>query len=225
MLAREGHVVSKSGVALFIKNYSKEGGIGRKPGSSLTGKKTEAVLKLIDSHMEKDDELSLEDFRTALQKEDISVSVSSLHRWRQELGWTTKGTKYCQMVKEVNVEKRLDWAKENCEDINLDNLVFTDETTVQLENHRRVTWYKKGCKPRYKPKPKHPIKLQVRAGISKRGLYFQRTDEHSIVYTNVCKKPSFFLSGMPILTAVNSYRTMTPSTVLDWRVSTMMTQM
>jgi hypothetical protein len=44
------------------------------------------------------------------------------------------------MVREANVEKRLEWAKENCEDINLDNLVFTDETTVQLENHRWVIY-------------------------------------------------------------------------------------
>ena len=168
-LAKEGHVVSKSGVALFFKKYAKEGSIGQKPGSGLTGKKTAALLKLVDSHMERDDDLSLEDLKTALQKEGISVSVSSLHRWRQELGWTTKGTKYCQMVKEANVEKRLDWARANVEEINLEKLVFTDETTVQLENHLRVTCYKKGRKPHYKPKPKHPIKLHVWAGISKRG--------------------------------------------------------
>ena len=57
-LAKEGHVVSKSGVALFFKKYAKEGSIGRKPGSGLTGKKTAALFKLVDSHMEKDDELS-----------------------------------------------------------------------------------------------------------------------------------------------------------------------
>ena len=127
-----------------------EGSIGRKPESGLTGN------KLVGSHMEKDDELLLEDLKTALKKEGISVSVSSLHRWRQELGWTTKGTKYCQMVREANVEKRLDWARANVEEINLEKLVFTDDTTVQLENHCRVTCYKKGREPCYKPKPKHP---------------------------------------------------------------------
>ena len=44
-----------------------------------------------------------------------------------------------------------------------------DETTVQLENHRRTTSYKKGRKPRYKPRPKHPVKAHVWAGISVRG--------------------------------------------------------
>ena len=56
-LAKEGHIVSKSGVTLFFKKYAKEGSIGRKPGSGLTGKKTAALLKLVDSHMEKDDDI------------------------------------------------------------------------------------------------------------------------------------------------------------------------
>ena len=43
------------------------------------------------------------------------------------------------------------------------------EMTVQLENHRKITCYKKGRKPRYKPRPKHPIKVHVWGGISHRG--------------------------------------------------------
>ena len=78
----------------------------------------------------------------------------------------TKGTKYCQMIREVNVEKHLEWAKENIDDIDLNTLIFTDATTVQLENHQRTTSYKKGRKPRYKPRPKHPTKVHVWAGIS-----------------------------------------------------------
>ena len=40
---------------------------------------------------------------------------------------------------------------------------------MQLENHRCTTCYKRGQKPRYKPHPKHPIKVHVWAGISGRG--------------------------------------------------------
>ena len=49
------------------------------------------------------------------------------------------------------------------------DIVYTDETTVQLENHRRNFCLKNGRKPRYKPRPKHPIKVHVWAGISMRG--------------------------------------------------------
>ena len=48
-----------------------------------------------------------------------------------------------------------------CEDV-----IYTDETTVQIKNHRRTCCYKRGQKLRYKPKPKHPIKVHVWAGIS-----------------------------------------------------------
>ena len=64
--------------------------------------------------------------------------------------------------------KRLAWAIKN-KDMFLEDVIYTDETTVQLETHRRTCCYKKGQKPRYKPKPKHPIKVHVWAGISYRG--------------------------------------------------------
>ena len=47
-----------------------------------------------------------------------------------------------------------------------DNVVWSDETTVQLEIHRRFCYRKDGEKPRPKPCPKHPIKVH---GISKKG--------------------------------------------------------
>ena len=45
---------------------------------------------------------------------------------------------------------------------------------MQLETHRRFCYQKIGEKPRLKPRPKHPIKVHVWAGISKKGA------------TNVC---------------------------------------
>ena len=49
------------------------------------------------------------------------------------------------------------------------DVIYTDETTVQIETHRRTCCYKRGKKPRYKPKPKYPLKVHVWAGISYRG--------------------------------------------------------
>ena len=46
------------------------------------------------------------------------------------------------------------------------DVIYTDETTVQMETHRRTCCYKRGQKPRYKPKPKHPLKVHVWTGIS-----------------------------------------------------------
>ena len=50
--------------------------------------------------------------------------------------------------------------------------MWSDETSVQLETHRRFCCRKFRQKPRYKPRPKHPVKVHVWAGISWNG----RTD-------------------------------------------------
>ena len=82
--------MTKAGISYFLKTYKKTGSIARQPGSGGKEKKTEAVLKFIDSVMEKDDETSLADLKSQLQKEGTSVSTSTVHRWRQDLGWTSK---------------------------------------------------------------------------------------------------------------------------------------
>ena len=56
------------------------------------------------------------------------------------------------MIREVNKVKRLAWALENQED-DFDNVIWSDECTIQLENHRRFCGRKVGHAP--KPKPKY----------------------------------------------------------------------
>ena len=72
------------------------------------------------------------------------------------------------MIREVNKVKRLEWARQN-EGDDFSNAIFSDETTVQIETHLRFCFTKSGLKPRYKPRPKHPIEVHVRAAISKKG--------------------------------------------------------
>ena len=50
-----------------------------------------------------------------------------------------------------------------------EDVIWSDETSVQMESHRRFHCYKRGSKPRYKPRPKHPTKVHVWSGISFRG--------------------------------------------------------
>ena len=40
----------------------------------------------------------------------------------------------------------------------IQDVIYADETTVQMETHRRTCCYKWGCKPRYKPKHKYSVK-------------------------------------------------------------------
>ena len=43
--------------------------------------------------------------KDGLLKEGVQVSI--IHRWRNELVWSSIGTKYCQLIREANLEKRL----------------------------------------------------------------------------------------------------------------------
>ena len=48
-------------------------------------------------------------------------------------GWTFRGSAYCQLIRDVNKEKRLEWALQ----YKNDKVIYTDECTVQMESHRR----------------------------------------------------------------------------------------
>lgn len=48
-------------------------------------------------------------------------------------------------------------------------MLFTDESTVQLEHHSRLCFRRRNRPRVLKQRPKHPIKLHIWGGISKRG--------------------------------------------------------
>lgn len=68
----------------------------------------------------------------------------------------------------MNKQKRLEWAREHLHD-SFENVIWSDESSIQLDCHRRYCCRKEGERPRPKPRPKHPTKVHVWAGISKRG--------------------------------------------------------
>ena len=49
-------------------------------------------------------------------------------------------------------------------------IVFTDECSISLQQFRRMCYWKIGEPPKKKPKPKHPLKVHVWAGISRNGV-------------------------------------------------------
>lgn len=100
----------------------------------------------------------------------VHASVAALKRVRKKLGWKRSGPKYCQMVRETNRIARLAFAEE-CSEAGetFDDVLFTDESTIWLEQHGKICFTKDGLPPKPKPKSKHPFKVHIWAGISKRG--------------------------------------------------------
>lgn len=88
---------------------------------------------------------------------EVQVSISTVKR---HLGWISKKTRYCALIQDVNKEKRLLWCKERIEknDIELDDVIFSDESSVQLESHRKTSYHKVDQPSRLCGRAKHPVK-------------------------------------------------------------------
>jgi hypothetical protein len=74
------------------------------------------------------------------------------------------------MVRDVNKEKRVLFCQRliNRND-SLDDMIFSDESTVFLHHHKPAAYHPEGTANIVIPKPKHPPKLHVWGGISRRG--------------------------------------------------------
>ena len=153
-LRDEGIVVSRKGVSDFLSRVEKTCSTARRPGSGRPSKQTEHVRKTIESAMRADDETTVKQLHEQLISQGASLSKSTVLRCRKSLGWTVRGSAYCQMIREVNKVKRLEWATKYLPEAKKGfvDVIFTDETSIQMESHRRFCCRKKGEPPRNKPR-------------------------------------------------------------------------
>ena len=160
-------IVSRQSIRLFLKRFRERGTIARKTGSGVTLKLSPSVLGLIEAAMREDDETTATQLQARLAAHSVYVSLTTILRNRRQLGWIYRGSAYCQLIRNVNKQKRLEWARAHLND-NFDDVIWSDESSIQLDCHRRYCCRKEGEKPRPKPRPEHPTKVHVWAGISKR---------------------------------------------------------
>ena len=77
-------------------------------------------------------------------------------------------TAYCQLIHDANKIKRLEYAQRIVESGNtFHNVIFSNECSISLEQYRRTCFRKVNEPTKRKPKPKHPLKVHVLAGISR----------------------------------------------------------
>ena len=147
----DGIVVSRFGMAKFLKVYQSTGSIERCPGSGRLSSVTWRIKQVVEHQMQEDDETTATQLHQMLFEQGIVISLRTVLRCRTSLGWTFRGSAYCQLIQDENKVKRLHWARQHMEE-EFNDVIFTDETTVQLENHRRFCCRKEGRPP--KPKPR-----------------------------------------------------------------------
>ena len=122
--------------------------------------------------MQKNDEATSRQIQKKLFKRGMEVHTSTVRRAckEQAKGWTFQNTKYCQLIRDINKTTRLEFAQRviATEDT-FDNIIFSNECSISLQQFRRTCYWKVGEPPKRKPKPKHPLKVYVWAGISRHG--------------------------------------------------------
>ena len=112
LLKREGISVSPVTVWRLKKHLKETSSIKALQRSGPTWKLS-SKLDLIQTFMRGNSEATASQLQDEFQ---LDTSLSTIRKARRKLGWTYKGAAYCQIIRQVNVKKRFDWAKEHLYD-------------------------------------------------------------------------------------------------------------
>ena len=120
--------------------------------------------------MRRDDKTTSNKIKKKLERHGICVSASTVRRARKQQGWTLQRTAYCQLIRDANKVKRLEFAQRVLESGDtFNNVIFSDECSISLQAYRRTCFRMVNEPTKWKLKPKHPIKVHVWGGISRSG--------------------------------------------------------
>ncbi|XP_068720495.1 uncharacterized protein [Montipora capricornis] len=170
VLKKEGLIVSFPSVARLVKRLKSTGTLANLPHSGRPSKLSMEAKAFINEQMRNNDEMTSGQIQRKLEKRGVAVSSYLVRRLRKELGWTLQRTAYCQLIRDANKVKRLEFAQRVLESGDtFHNIIFSDECSVSLEQYRRTCYRKNNEPTKRKPKPKHPLKVHVWAGISRHG--------------------------------------------------------
>ena len=171
ILAQDDIKISRWSVIRFLKRYEERQSLENAPK---TGRPAEDVtlemMNFRDAEMEKNDEMTAPQLTRRVNKcFEKQFLQDKNKRLRRNLGWVCTATKYCQLIREPNRVKRQEFCEKCLQDNEQFDVIFTDECSVFLENHSKISFHRKWEQPKLRGKPKHPLKVHVWAGISKRG--------------------------------------------------------
>ena len=122
--------------------------------------------------MEEDDEITSAELHKLIARHfSANISAPTLRRYiRQKLEWVAVRTRFGLMISERNKLKRRKFAQ-MCldEEYICDNLIWSDESSVQLTLHAQTMRVKIGRERVLKPQAKHGLKVHIWAAISRKG--------------------------------------------------------
>ena len=162
-LREEGTHVSRVGVHKFLRVYKKTHTIQRRSSSGRPSKITPEIKVLVEQQMNLDDKTTALQLYQLLIENRMLISLKTILRCQAQLGWTFRGSAYCQLIHNVNKQKQLEWAHSNLAEAESEflDVIWTDESSIQLETHRRHSYHKVGNAPKCKPRYVHQVMMTI----------------------------------------------------------------
>ena len=107
---------------------------------------TKEMLSTMEDCLRSDDELTARRLKAKLREKFENfpeVSLSTIKRNRKECGWVCTRPHYCQLIRDANKVKRKAWYQKQLDNNEqFEDIIFTDECTVQLDHHGRLCFRK-----------------------------------------------------------------------------------
>ena len=89
----------------FIKRYLESETNHCLPGSRRISKITGEMKEIVEQQMRTDDETTAVQLHRLLNDKGYSISLRTVLQCRVSLGWTVRGSLYCQLIRTVNKQK------------------------------------------------------------------------------------------------------------------------
>jgi hypothetical protein len=99
-----------------VRKYKEHGMLSHLPGSGWQLEVTKEVLALVQSKMQSEDETTAVRLVAHLKDNGFSLSKTSVVRAGRLLGWTYRGSRYCQLIGHANKAKQVAWAQQYLDD-------------------------------------------------------------------------------------------------------------
>lgn len=104
-----------------------------------------------------------------LVKNNTEVSLSSVRKAIDAASWVSTAPRYCQLKRDANKEARVKFCQDMIQNNdNFQDVIFSDETTLQLHDNKTGAYRRKESAAPTNCRPKHPLKVNVWGGTSKR---------------------------------------------------------
>ena len=127
LLKGEGLLASFASVTRIIKKLQLTGSVANLPRSGRPRKLSVEANAFINQQMRSNDEMTSAQIQKKLAKRGVAVSSSTVRRSRKQQGWTLQRTAYCQLIRDANKVKRLEYAQRIMESGDtFHNVIFSD---------------------------------------------------------------------------------------------------